>query len=93
MKRFPKNVVAFRIGDWPVNHFNQKMLRSLSRIADGRGWTIEEAITRTVREFLAECELEEKIIKFPKATLVHAFALSEVFHYSNIDDTTPANSS
>lgn len=66
MKRFPKNVVAFRIGDWPVNHFNQKMLGSLSRIADGRGWTIEEAITRTVREFLAECELEEKIIKFPK---------------------------
>ena len=66
MKTFPKNVIAFRIGDWPVNHLDQKMLRSLSTIADGRGWTIEEAITHTVREFVAECELEEKIIRFPK---------------------------
>ena len=66
MKTFPKNLIVFRIGNWPVNHFDQKMLRSLSRIADGRGWTIEEAITHTVREFVAECELEEKIIRFPK---------------------------
>jgi len=66
MKRLPKNVITFSIGDWPVNNLDQKMLRSLSRIADGRGWTIEEAITHTVRAFLAECELEEKIIRFPK---------------------------
>jgi len=38
MKRFSKNVIAFRIGDWPVNYLDQEMLRSLSRIADGRGW-------------------------------------------------------
>jgi len=28
--------------------------------------TIEETITYTVREFVAECELEEKIIRFPQ---------------------------
>ena len=39
---------------------------NMNEAIGGRGWTIEEAITRTVREFLAECELEEKIIKFPK---------------------------
>ena len=66
MKRFPKNVIAFRIGDWPVNHLDQKMLRSLSRISNGTGWTMEETITHTLRAFLAECELEEKIIRFPK---------------------------
>ena len=66
MKRFSKNVIAFRIGDWPVNYLDQEMLRSLSRIADGRGWTIEETITYTVREFVAEYELEEKIIRFPQ---------------------------
>ena len=66
MKRFSKNVIAFRIGDWPVNHLDQGVLRSLSRIADRTGWTIEEAITHTVQGFLAECELEEKIIRFPQ---------------------------
>jgi len=65
MKALPQNVTAFRIGDWPVNQLDQKMLRSLSRIADARGWTIDQAITHTVREFVAECELEGKIINFP----------------------------
>ena len=66
MKKIPKKVIAFRIGDWPVNQFDQEMLRSVSRIADARGWTIEEAITHTVRAFVAECELEEKIVRFPQ---------------------------
>jgi hypothetical protein len=66
MKRFPKNAIAFRIGDWPVNYLDQEMLRSLSRIAVGRGSTIEETITHVVQEFVAECELEEKIIRFPR---------------------------
>ena len=66
MKTFPRNVRAFRIGDWPVNQFNQTILKSLREIADRNGWTIEETITDVVREFIAECELEDKIIKFPQ---------------------------
>jgi len=66
MKTFPGNVTAFRIGDWPVSQFNQTILKSLREIADRNGWTIEEAITDVVQEFIAECELEEKIIKFPQ---------------------------
>ena len=65
MKALPQNVMAFRIGGWAVHNLDQKMLRCLKTIADGKGWTLEEAMTDAVRSFVAECELEEKIIRFP----------------------------
>jgi hypothetical protein len=59
MKALPQNVMAFRIGGWAVHNLDQKMLKRLKKIADREGWTIEEAMTDAVREFVAECELEE----------------------------------
>ena len=64
MKALPQNVMAFRIGGWAVHNLDQKMLKRLKKIADREGWTIEEAMTDAVREFVAECEREEKIIRF-----------------------------
>jgi hypothetical protein len=65
MKALPQNVTAFRIGGWAMHNLDQKMLRCLKKIADRKGRTLEEAMTDAVRSFLAECELEEKIIRFP----------------------------
>jgi hypothetical protein len=65
MKALPRNVTVFRISGWAMHNLDQKMLRCLKEIADRRGWTLEEAMTDAVRSFLAECELEEKIIRFP----------------------------
>ena len=68
MRAFLQNVTPFRIGGWAVHNLDQKMLKCLKRIADRKGWTLEEAMTDAVRSFLAECELEEKIIRFPEKT-------------------------
>jgi hypothetical protein len=65
MKALPQNVTAFKMGGWAMHNLDQKMLRRLKRIADRNGFTLEEAMTDAVRSFLAECELEEKIIRFP----------------------------
>jgi hypothetical protein len=68
-KQWPDKIVVFRIGKWRTDHFDQEMMRTMRKIADKRGLTIEEVMDRTLLDFverrLADSELATKIIPFP----------------------------
>jgi hypothetical protein len=69
-KRWPDNVEVFHIADLPVDTLNQGMMRLLRKIANEKGWTVEEvivvAIEQQVERYKAEQNLDGKIIRFPK---------------------------
>jgi hypothetical protein len=68
-KRWPDNVEVFHIADLPVDTLDQGMMRLLRKIADEKGWTVEEvivaAIEQQVERYKAEGNLDGKIIRFP----------------------------
>ena len=68
-KQWPNKVVVFRIGRWRTDHLDQEMMRTMRKIADRRGSTIEEVMDRALLNFierrLADVELATKIIPFP----------------------------
>ena len=65
-KRWPDNVEQFRIADLPVGVLDQSMMRLMRKIADQKGWTVEEVMVAVVERCVAERKLEAKIIPFPK---------------------------
>jgi hypothetical protein len=69
-KTRPGNVMSFVLeGCWPLDGFDQRELRRLSRIAKRNGVGIADILYEAVESFVARCEaeadLEEKVIKFP----------------------------
>jgi hypothetical protein len=69
-KTRPTNVMSFILeGRWPLDGFDQRELRRLSKIAKRNGVGIADAIYEAIESFVAKCEaevdLEEKVIKFP----------------------------
>src|SRR5215211_7676306 len=68
-KRWPDKIEVFRIGRWRMDHLDQEMMRTMRRIADQRGATIEEVMDRALADFVERCvadnELARKIIPFP----------------------------
>ena len=68
---WPKNVAPFTIGDRPMYALSPGTMRSLRKIADQNGSTIEEVMATAMEEFVvrrkAEKKLETKIIRFPKS--------------------------
>jgi hypothetical protein len=68
-KQWPDKIVVFRIGKWRTDHLDQEMMRTMRKIADRRGFTIEEVMDRTLLDFVerrvADSELTTKIIPFP----------------------------
>jgi len=68
-KQWPDKIEAFRIGGWRVDHLDQQMMRTMRKIADKRGSTIEGVIERAILDFVEQCiadsELAMKIIPFP----------------------------
>jgi hypothetical protein len=67
-KRWPDNVEQFHIADLPVGALDQPMMKLMRKIADQKGWTVEEVMVATVERCLAERQLETKMIQFPKYT-------------------------
>jgi hypothetical protein len=74
MKTMPKtrpgNVTSFILeGCWPLDGFDQRELRRLSKIAKRNGVGVADVIYEAIESFVANCEaeadLEEKVIKFP----------------------------
>lgn len=65
----PDKIEVFRIGRWRMDHLDQEMMRTMRKIADKRGATIEEVMDRALVDFIARCvadsELATKIIQFP----------------------------
>jgi hypothetical protein len=69
-KTRPGNVTSFILeGCWPLDGFDQRELRRLSKIAKRNGVGVADVIYEAVESFVAKCEaeadLEEKVIKFP----------------------------
>lgn len=68
-KQWPDNIKVFRIGRWRIDHFDQEMMRTMRKLADERGATIEEVMDRTLLDFVERCladnELPTKVIRFP----------------------------
>ena len=68
-KQWPDNIEVFRIGRWRVDHLDQEMMRTIRKIADKRGSTIEGVIERAILDFVEQCiadsELATKVIPFP----------------------------
>jgi hypothetical protein len=68
-KQWSDNIVVFRIGRWRTDHLDQEIMRTMRKIADKRGSTIEEVMDRTLLDFverrIADNELATKIIPFP----------------------------
>jgi hypothetical protein len=69
-KTRPSNVTSFILeGCWPLDGFDQRELRRLSKIANRNGVGVADVIYEAVESFVAKCEgaadLEEKVIKFP----------------------------
>jgi hypothetical protein len=68
-KRWPDNVQVFHIADLPVDTLDQGMMRLLRKIADEKGWTVEEVIAGAIEQWVERCKaeqnLEGKIIRFP----------------------------
>ena len=68
-EQWPDNVEVFRIGRWRADHFDQEMMRTMRKIADNRGSTIEEVMDRALVDFgkrcVADSKLETKVIPFP----------------------------
>ena len=56
-------------GCWPLDGFDQRELRRLSKIAKRNGVGVADVIYEALELFVAKCEaeadLEKKIIKFP----------------------------
>ena len=68
-KRWPDNVQVFHIADLPVDVLDQGMMRLLRKIADEKGWTVEEVIVAAIEQGVERCKaegnLDGKIIRFP----------------------------
>jgi hypothetical protein len=68
-KRWPDNVQVFHIADLPVDTLDQGMMRLFRKIADEKGWTVEEVIAGAIEQWVERCKaeqnLEGKIIRFP----------------------------
>jgi hypothetical protein len=68
-KQWPDKIEAFRVGRWRVDHLDQEMMRTIRKIADKRGSTIEEVMDQALLDFVQRCvadsELSGKIIPFP----------------------------
>jgi len=69
-KRWPDNVEVFHIADLAVDTLDQGMMRLLRKIADEKGWTVEEVIVGAIEQRVERCKAEQnldgKIIRFPK---------------------------
>ena len=68
-KTRPAHVMSFVLeGRWPLDGFDQRELRRLSRIAKRNGVGIADVLYEAIESFVAKCEaeaeLENKIIKF-----------------------------
>ena len=61
-------------GCWPLDGFDQRELRRLSRIAKRNGVGIADVLYEAVESFVAKCEaeadLESKIVQFPTSMRV-----------------------
>ena len=72
-KQWPANIEVFRIGRWRIDRFDQEMMRTMRKIADKRGDTIEEVMDRALHDFVERCvadsQLATKIIPFPTKPL------------------------
>jgi hypothetical protein len=69
-KTRPSNVTSFILeGCWPLDGFDQRELRRLSKIAKRNGVGVADVIYEAIESFVAKCEaeayLEETVIKFP----------------------------
>ena len=69
-KTRPANVMPFILeGCWPLDGFDQRELRRLSKIATRNGVGVADVIYEAIESFVAKCEaaadLEEKVITFP----------------------------
>ena len=69
-KTRPANVMSFVLeGCWPLDGFDQRELRRLSKIATRNRVGVADVIYEAIESFVAKCEaevdLEEKVIKFP----------------------------
>jgi hypothetical protein len=75
MKRGTSNLLPFAPFDGlpPLNKLDQKMMRSLRKLADQTGWTVERCIREGIADFVAkhaaEQDLETKIIDFRETRL------------------------
>ena len=72
-KTRPSNVTSFILeGCWPLDRFDQRELRRLSKIAKRNGGAVADVIYEAIESFVAKCEaaadLEEKVITFPTVT-------------------------
>jgi hypothetical protein len=72
-KTRPANVMSFILGGcWPLDGFDQRDLRRLSKIAKRNSVGVADVIYEAIESFVAKCEaagdLEEKVIKFPTVT-------------------------
>ena len=70
-KTRPTNVMSFILeGRWPLDGFDQRELRRLSKIAKRNGVGVADVLSDAVESFVAKCEaeadLERKIIKFQR---------------------------
>ena len=69
-KRWPDNVEVFHIADLAVDTLDQGMMRLLRKIADEKGWTVEEVIVGAIEQRVERCKAEQnldgKIIRLPK---------------------------
>jgi hypothetical protein len=66
----PSNITSFILeGWWPLDGFDQRELRLLSKIANRNGVGVADVIYEAVESFVAKCEavadLEDKVINFP----------------------------
>ena len=69
-KTRPPNVMSFILeGRWPLDGFDQRELRRLSKTAKRNGVGVTDVIYEAIESFVAKCEadadLEEKVITFP----------------------------
>jgi hypothetical protein len=65
----PTNVTSFILeGRWPLDGFDQRELRRLSKTAKRNGVSVADVIYEAVESFVANCEaeveLEGKIVTF-----------------------------
>jgi hypothetical protein len=72
-KQWPHNIQVLRIGRWRMDYLDQETLKTIRKIADKRGATIEEVMDRTLLDFVerrvADRELATKIVPFPMKRL------------------------
>src|SRR5260370_7691885 len=69
-KTRPGNVTSFILeGCWPLDGFDQRELRRLSKIAKRNGVGVADVIYEAIEPFVANCgaeaDLEEKVLNFP----------------------------